>query len=318
MKNHKIALIGAGAVGTSFLYAAINQGLAQDYILIDKFEDAAEGNALDLADTMANLPLPFNSIQKGDYKDLKDVDIIVITAGRPQKPGETRLEMVADNAKIMKEIALNIKKSGFDGITIVASNPVDVLTNVYQEVTKFEPNKVISSGTLLDSGRLMRLLADKFNVNPNTINAWILGEHGDSSVPVWSMSNIMGKTIKQYMLENRVTQKELDTMAYDAIHMAYKIIEKKRSTFYGIGVSLAKIVRAILRNENSTLIIGAQLNHEYGGKYKGLYVGVPAVVNSHGWTKIIEWNITDDEQKKFEISCEKLLEVVKVAKAAIK
>jgi L-lactate dehydrogenase len=182
--SNKIALIGAGAVGTSFLYAAINQGIAAEYLLIDAFPNAAEGNALDLADTAAVLPTPFASIRATqDYSELKDVDLIVITAGRPQKQGgETRLEMVAGNAAIMREIATKVKESGFSGITVLASNPVDVITLVYQETTGFDPHKVIGSGTTLDSSRLRRLIGEKLGVAPSSVNAFLIGEHGDSSV----------------------------------------------------------------------------------------------------------------------------------------
>ncbi|SYV94819.1 L-lactate dehydrogenase, partial [Mycoplasma putrefaciens] len=183
--TNKVVLIGAGAVGTSFLYAAINQGIAEEYVLIDAFAEPAQGNALDLADTLAVLPQSFSSIKAGSYEDCKDADIIVITAGRPQKPGETRLEMVAGNAEIMRNIALEVKKSGFDGITVIASNPVDVITHVYQQITGFDQHKVIGSGTTLDSARLRRLLAAKLNVQVSSVNAYLAGEHGDSSVAIW-------------------------------------------------------------------------------------------------------------------------------------
>jgi L-lactate dehydrogenase len=192
--SHKIGLIGAGAVGTSFVYSALNQGLASEYVLIDAFPASAQGQALDLADTAATLPHPFATVKAGDYKDLKDVDVLVITAGRPQKKIidpktkeerlETRLEMIAGNAVIMQSIATSVKKSGFKGITIIASNPVDVLTRVYQEITGFDEHKVIGSGTTLDSSRLRRLIGEKINVNAQSINAHIIGEHGDSSVAV--------------------------------------------------------------------------------------------------------------------------------------
>jgi L-lactate dehydrogenase len=187
--NRKIVLIGSGAVGTSFLYSAINQGLASEYVLIDAFPNAALGNALDLADTAATVPTAFSSIKAGDYSDIHDADIIVITAGRPQLKKadgtlETRLEIAAANAKIMTEIATNVRNSGFKGITVIASNPVDVLTRVYQEVTGFEPSKVIGSGTTLDSSRLRRLVGEKLGVNAQGVNAYIIGEHGDSSVAV--------------------------------------------------------------------------------------------------------------------------------------
>lgn len=158
MKNRKIVVIGCGSVGTSFLYAAINQGLAQEYVLIDINYEWAEGHALDLDDCNAVLERPFYSVKAGSYQECADADMVVVTAGRPQKEGETRLEMVADNAKIMQEVALAIKASGFKGISLIASNPVDILTTVYQKVTGFNPHTVLGSGTSLDSARLRRLI----------------------------------------------------------------------------------------------------------------------------------------------------------------
>ncbi|WP_338983057.1 L-lactate dehydrogenase [Spiroplasma endosymbiont of Othius punctulatus] len=315
-KGHKVVLVGCGAVGTSFMYASINQAIASEYVLIDVFKDAADGNQLDLADTLAVLPNSFSSIKSGDYSDCKDADVVVITAGRPQKPGETRLDMVADNAKIMKGIALEIKKSGFKGVTVIASNPVDVLTKVYEEITKFDPKSIIGSGTTLDSARLRRLLAEKLNVHPASVNAYLMGEHGDSSVACWSQATVMGKPIAEYIAEGKVNQKELDQIREDAVHMAYKIIEKKRATFYGIGVCLARIVQAVLNNERASLMIGALLNGEYGNK--GLYTGVPAIVGANGWESIIEWKLSDLEKTQFDDSFVKLAEVYKAAEKAIK
>ncbi|WP_339022490.1 L-lactate dehydrogenase [Spiroplasma endosymbiont of Crioceris asparagi] len=314
-KGHKVVLIGCGAVGTSFLYASINQGLASEYVLIDVFKDAAIGNEMDLADTMAVLPSPFTKIKAGEYQDCKDADVVVITAGRPQKPGETRLAMVCDNAKIMKDIATEVKKSGFKGITIIASNPVDVLTKVYETITKFDPKTIIGSGTTLDSARLRRLLGEKINVHPSSVNAYLLGEHGDSAVAAWSNATVMGKPLQEYIDEKVVSKDDLEKIKVDAVNMAYKIIEKKRATFYGIGVCLARILKAVLKNEKATLMVGALLNGEFG--CKGLYTGVPAIIGANGWEKIIEWKLSNEEQELFNKSFAQLQEVYKEAEKAI-
>ncbi|AKX33799.1 L-lactate dehydrogenase [Spiroplasma litorale] len=316
IKSKKIVLVGCGAVGTSFVYSAINQGLAEDYILIDVFKELAEGNEMDLHDTQAVVPHYFHSVKAGDYSDCKDADVIVITAGRPQKPGETRLDMVADNSKIMKSIALEIKKSGFSGVTVIASNPVDVLTNVYRVVTGFPSNSVISSGTTLDSSRLKRLLSEKFDVNTKEVNAVLAGEHGDSSVALWSKATILGKSINQYINEKKITQKELDELKEEAVHMAYKIIEKKRATFYGIGACLCRIVKSILKNENKMLMVGAYLNGEYG--IKDTYVSVPCSLGAKGITKILDWEISSEELKKLNDSANTIKETFKTAEKAIK
>jgi len=177
----KIVLVGCGAVGSSFIYSAINQGLAEEYILIDKFKNLAEGNALDLGDVQASLEYPFTAIKVGDFQDCHDADLIVITAGRPRKVGETRLDMVSDNAKIISDIALEINLSGFKGITLIASNPVDVMTAVYQKVTGFDVHKVLGAGTILDTLRLKYLLGQKLEINPESIFGYVLAEHGDSA-----------------------------------------------------------------------------------------------------------------------------------------
>ncbi|WP_026389828.1 L-lactate dehydrogenase [[Acholeplasma] multilocale] len=314
--SNKVVLIGAGAVGTSFMYSAMNQGIASDYVLIDAFPAAAQGNAIDLADTMAVLPQPFTTVKAGDYSDCADADVIVITAGRPQKEGETRLEMVAGNAVIMKSIAEEVKKSGFTGITVIASNPVDVLTLVYQEATGFDAHKVIGSGTTLDSARLRRLVADKLNVAPESVNAFLAGEHGDSSVAVWSNATVMNQPISKFIAEGKVTQAELDQIRDEAVHMAYKIIELKRATFYGIGVCLTRIVKAVLNNERTTLMVGAKLSGEYGNT--DMFTGVPAIIGENGWESIIEWDLTDAEQKMFNESCATLANSIAKAREAIK
>lgn len=316
MSKRKVVLVGCGAVGTSFLYSAVNQQLAQDYVLIDIFEKAAIGNQLDLADTLAVLDKSYATIKAGTYKDCKDADLVVITAGRPQKPGETRIDMIADNAKIMKEIATQIKASGFKGVTLIASNPVDVITNVYQHVTGFDAHKVVGSGTWLDSARLRRLVADKLNVHSTSVQAYIVGEHGDSSVALWSTASVEGKPMSAFIKEGKITQKELDTIHDEAVNMAYKIIDNKRATFYGIGVSLCQISDAILNGLNKVMVVGAQLNGEYG--VKNLYTGVHAVINENGWNSVLELPITKDEEAKFKKSCEVLNETFDKAKKALK
>ncbi|WP_424527112.1 L-lactate dehydrogenase [Spiroplasma endosymbiont of Glossina fuscipes fuscipes] len=315
MKNRKIVLVGCGAVGTSFLYAAINQGLAQEYVLIDINYEWAEGHALDLDDCNPVLERPFYSVNAGTYQDCADADMVVVTAGRPQKEGETRLEMIADNAKIMQEVALAIKASGFEGISLIASNPVDILTTVYQKVTGFNPHTILGSGTSLDSARLRRLIGKKLNVHPSSVHAYIMGEHGDSAMTAWSCASILGKRISDYVEEGRLTLEDLKECQSDVINMAYKIIEKKKSTFYGIGVVLAHIARIIIRGENQAILIGAYLSGEYG--QNGIYTGVPAVVSNYGWERIIKLHINNEEQEQFNKSCQKIHEAVIVAFQAI-
>ncbi|MGL4342964.1 MAG: L-lactate dehydrogenase [Metamycoplasmataceae bacterium] len=315
MEKRKIILVGAGAVGTSFMYSAINRGIAQEYGIIDLNEKNTEGQVLDLEDGIAGSPWPFN-VFKAKYSDCKDADIVVITAGRPQLPGETRINMVEGNAKIMKEIALEIKKSGFKGITVIASNPVDVLTFVYQEVTGFEKSKVIGSGTSLDSARLKRALSQKLNIAPQSIDAYVLGEHGDSSVSVFSSANIKGKPLSKFIEEKRIDSKEFPKIHEMVWKKAYEIIDRKRATFYGIGVCLANICENIIKDTRNIIEVGAFLNGEF--KNKGVYTGVPAVISNKGIVEIIEISLNSEEQKQFDKSVATLKEVIEKARIAIK
>lgn len=313
--SRRVALIGAGAVGTSFLYSAMNRGVAHQYGIIDLNIAQAEGNKLDLEDAAATNYLSWDTVVM-NYEDLKDINVLVITAGRPQKPGETRLDMVTDNAKIMKDIALKVKASGFRGITIVASNPVDVMTLVYQEVTGFEPKRVIGSGTSLDTARLKMALSQRIGIAPQSIHAYVLGEHGDSSVSAFSSVSVGGKCLTHYVDKHNITKEELQKMHESVYKKAYEIIDRKRATFYGIGSSLANLVQAVLRDTNEIYACGAKLNGEYG--FSGLYTGTPAVINAEGIKEIIEIDLNEEEKEQFDKSIKTLEETIKKAKEAIK
>ena len=315
--TNKVVLVGTGAVGSSFLYSSINRGIAEEYILIDAFPQVAEGNALDLEDAISFQERPATTIKAGTYKDAKDADVIVITAGRPQKPGETRLEMVADNAKIMKSIATDIKKSGFKGITVIASNPVDVMTYTYAHVTGFEKSKIISSGTSLDSSRLKIDIAKKINVNASDVNAYVLGEHGDSSVMSMSGATVKGIPLKQFSdIYDFSSKKECDEMQTRVSRKAYEIIDRKRATFYGIGAALAQIVKAILRDEHKVIAVSPYLDGEYG--VKDVFAGTPALIGADGVERILEFPMNATEKKQFTNSVKILKETIKVAMDAIK
>lgn len=315
VKPRKVALIGAGAVGTSFLYSAMNRGIADIYGIMDINVDGAIGNKMDLEDASATNKIAWNT-DVVEYKDLVDYDVLVITAGRPQKPGETRLEMVADNAKIMKNIALEVKKSGFQGVTIVASNPVDVMTQVFQEVTGFKAEHVIGSGTVLDSARLRVALSDKIHVAPQSISAYVIGEHGDTSVSVYSSASVAGKPLTWFLEQYNVEEAELNTIHASVFKKAYEIINRKRATFYGIGSALADLTEAVLRNTNMVYACGAKLNGEYG--FKDLYIGTAAIIGSGGIKKIIELELDEVEKLQFELSAKTLQETMKKAIDAIK
>ena len=315
MKAKKIILVGAGAVGCSFLYSAMNRGLASEYGIIDVNKQNVEGQVLDFEDGNAPMDYPFN-VFAASYKDCKDADIVVVTAGRPQLPGETRLNMVEGNAVIMKDIAENIKKSGFKGITVIASNPVDILTYVYQQVTGFDKKTVIGSGTSLDSARLTREISKRLNIAPQSIQAYVLGEHGDSSCSAFSVATVGGLPLSYFAKKGRINEKEYPKIHEYVWRKAYEIIDRKRATFYGIGVNLANICENIIRDSRKVLAIGAYLDGHY--KNKGVYTGVPAVIGADGIQEIIELPINAAEQKQLDKSVKQLKEVIAKAEKAIK
>ena len=312
--TNKIVLIGSGAVGTSFLYSAISQGIAEEYGIIDLNPDCAKGNELDLEDALPSLNNNAK-IVAGGYELVKDADLVVITAGRPQLPGETRLDMVAGNAKIMNKIAIDVKNNGFKGITLIAANPVDVMTTIYQKVTGFDKTKVISSSCSLDSARLQIALANIFEVSPTNISALVLGEHGDSSVSTLTNASISGVPLKDFYEEKGLTEEKLAELHESVWKKAYKIIEKKRATFYGIGAALANISKSILRDEKKLFATGAFLNGEYG--QNGVYAGVPSIIGKEGIIKTYEFPLSEKEHAQFEKSIKILKEATEIAIKAI-
>ena len=261
MKNRKVVLIGCGAVGQAFLYGALNQNLFDEYVLIDAFENVAKGNAIDTSDAIPNLVQPPKYVKVGTYEDCADADIVVITAGVAQKPGETRIELVGRNAKIIQEIATEVKDSGFDGITVIASNPVDIISTIYQRVTGFDVHKIIGTGTSLDSVRLNRLISEKYNVSPKSVCAYVVGEHGDTSVSVFSKATIGGIPLSKF--GKKMTDSQQRRMHNEVMRMAYKIINLKKATFYGIGAALNKICRAVLQDENIVLPVSCVTRGTY-------------------------------------------------------
>ncbi len=304
IESRKIVLVGTGMVGMSMAYALENQGGVNELVLIDVLKDKAEGEAMDL-----NHGVPYASgkmdIKAGDYDECKDADIVVITAGLNQKPGQTRLELASANAKIMKEITLNVVKSGFNGIFVIASNPVDLMSYVVQKVSKFPKNKVIGSGTVLDTARLRYLIGEKLDVSSKNIHAYIMGEHGDSSFVPWSHSYVGCKKLLDIMNERGESEKTLADIYTEVQQSAYEIIEKKRATYYGIGMGLAKLVKTILNNGKEILTVSAKLGGEYG--HNEIYIGVPAIIGNNGVQEILNLPLTEEEQAKFNHSCEVLV-----------
>ena len=307
-KNHqKVVLVGDGAVGSSYAFAMAQQGIAEEFAIVDIIKKRTEGDALDLEDATA-FTAP-KSIYSADYDTCKDADLVVITAGAPQKPGETRLQLVDKNLKIIKSVVDPIVKSGFDGVFLVAANPVDILTYAVQKFSGFPKNKVVGSGTSLDSARLRVALAKKFHVDPRDVSANIMAEHGDSEFAAFSSATIGGKPLLDMAKEQGVSEDDLLKIEDDVRNKAYEIINRKGATFYGVATALMRISRAILRDENSVLPVGAPLNGEYG--LKDIYIGTPAVVNASGIERVIEVPLNDREKKAMADSAAALAEVAK-------
>ena len=301
--NQKVILVGDGAVGSSYAFALVTQNIAQELGIIDIDKAKTEGDALDLSHALA-----FTSPKKiyaADYSDCHDADIVVISAGAAQKPGETRLDLVKKNMRIFKDIVGQIMDSGFDGIFLVATNPVDILTYATWKFSGLPKHRVIGSGTSLDSARFRQEIATILDVDARNVHGYILGEHGDTEFPVWSHANVAGLQIYEWIKENPgVDEKALVDVFYKVRDAAYDIIEKKGATFYGIAVALARITKAILDNENAVLPISAYLDGEYG--QSDVYIGVPAIINRQGIRKVVEIPLSESESAKMAHSAETL------------
>jgi L-lactate dehydrogenase len=295
-KLNRVVVIGTGAVGCSYAYSLINQGFAEELVLIDVNKAKSEGEAMDLNHGIPFAPSPVR-IWNGDYSDCKQADLIVITAGLAQKPGETRLQLVEKNTKIFKDIIRNIMNSGFNGIFLVATNPVDILTYVTWKESGLPKERVIGSGTVLDSARLRYQLGERLNIDPRNVHAAIIGEHGDTELPVWSHAAIGIEPLQSFLEKGKINHKDLEEIFLNVRDAAYHIIERKGATYYGIGMSLVRITKAILHNENSILTVSVLLDGEYG--QQDIYMGVPAVINRKGVREIIEMKLNEEEKEKF-------------------
>ena len=308
MKKEKIVLVGTGFVGMSMAYSMLNRGGIKELVLIDINKDKTIGEEMDLSHGLPFAPQKMN-IKAGEYDECKDAEIVVITAGINQKPGQSRLELTAINAKMMKEITQNIMKSGFNGVIIVASNPVDVMTYVVAKESGLPKNKVIGSGTVLDTARLRYLMAEYLNVSSKNVHAYIMGEHGDSSFVPWDHAYVGCKKIKDVMKDNNKPMEDLRKIHEDVVNAAYEIIEKKKATYYGIGMDLNRLVRAVLDDENSILTVSTYLENEYG--QDDIYIGVPAIINSNGVRELVKLELNEKEQKKLDESCKLIKEMRK-------
>ena len=301
MKNGKVVLVGTGFVGMSMAYSMLNRGGISELILIDIDKEKTVGEEMDLSHGLPFAPQKM-VIKAGEYSDCKDAEIVVITAGAAQKPGQTRLELAEVNTKIVKQITKNIMESGFNGTIIVASNPVDLMAYVVYKVSGLPKNRVIGSGTVLDTARLRYMIAEYLNVSSKNVHAYIMGEHGDSSFVPWSHCYVGCKKLIDILEDNNTPIEELEKLHQNVINAAYEIIDRKKATYYGIGMSLNRLVRAILDDENAIITVSTYLeNGEYG--QNDVYIGVPAIVNKNGIRELLKLDLNENEQEQLNKSC---------------
>lgn len=299
--NQKVVLIGTGDVGASYAFSLLNQGISDELVLIDLNEKKTIGEVKDLNHGKTYAPSPLK-VKAGSYEDCKDAGLVVICAGAAQKPGETRLDLVDKNLKIFKSIVDQVMDSGFDGIFLIATNPVDILTYAVHKFSGLPKERVIGSGTILDTARFRHLLGEQFEVSPTSVHAMIIGEHGDSELPVWSTADIGGRPLSMLLDELPNKDEFMEKTYVNVRDAAYEIIEAKGSTYYGVAMGLARITKAIMSNQNAVLTVSARLEGEYG--HDDVYIGVPAIINKDGIREIIELPLNDVETQQFSKSVE--------------
>ena len=307
-KKRKVTVVGAGAVGSTFAFALAQSGLADEIALVDFFADLAKGQAIDLAQGVPFMPQV--DIHAGDERDYADSDIVVITAGAKQKPGESRIDLLKRNAGIVRDVALQVAKSGCRGVILVVSNPVDVLTRIALEAVGWDRSRVIGSGTVLDTARFRTALSKDCGVDARNVHGYILGEHGDSEFAAWSMTHVAGLKIDDYCfacgkcpdggMRNR------DEIVREVRESAYHIIGYKGATYYAIGLAMTRIAGAILRNERSILSVSIQLRGEYG--IEGVCLSVPCIVGRAGVERILVSRLPEEEQALLQASAARLAE----------
>ena len=309
-QRSKVAIVGAGNVGSTFAFSLMKSGVAREIVLIDKDEKRAKGECMDLSHGASFVP-PVNIYSAG-YEGCKGANIVVITAGAKQKPGETRIDLVQRNAEIFKDIIPEIAKYASDAILLVVSNPMDILTYITLRISGLPSNRVVGSGTVLDSSRFRYLISEHCHVDPRNIHAYIIGEHGDTELPVWSHANIAGTVLAQYctICENPCDhEKELEKIFEEVKSVAYKIIEAKGATYYAIGLALVRIVEAILRDENSVLPVSTLIDDYYG--INDVCLSIPSIVNRNGVEKFLRLELSQPEQEQFKHSAKTLKDIIK-------
>ncbi|MFZ5597604.1 MAG: L-lactate dehydrogenase [Bacillota bacterium] len=290
--KRKIAIVGAGSVGSASAYALMISGLVSEMVLVDIDRRKAEGEAMDLAHG-ASFISPIK-IYAGEYEDCRDADIVVFTAGANQKPGETRMDLIHKNMGILRKVLPRITVTGGKSILLMVANPVDVLTYAALRITGLPPNLVLGSGTVLDSSRFRYMISERCRVEARNIHAYVVGEHGDSEVPLWSLANIAGIGVEDFCHMHGVPCLERNEISNQVKRAAYEIIEKKGATYYAIGLAVRRICESIIRDENSILTVSGLLNGEYG--IKDVCLSLPCIVNRMGRVRALAVPVSGEEE----------------------
>ena len=308
LNSRKVAIVGCGFVGSASAFALMESSLFSEMVLIDADQNKAEGEALDISHG-----LPFAKpmqIYAGGYEDVADAAIIVVTAGAGQKPGETRLDLVKKNVGIFQSIIPQIAKYNKDGILLIVANPVDILTYTAAKLSGFPENRVFGSGTVLDTARFKYLLGEHLSVDSRTVHAFIIGEHGDSEIAVWSSANVSGIPINEFceMRGHFEHEASMKRIAENVKNSAYEIIEKKKATYYGIAMSVKRICEAIVRDEKSILPISS-IQHDNHG-ISDIALSMPAIVGRDGVECTVPISLSKEEEDKLKESAKTLKEVL--------
>ena len=302
-KIRKVAIVGTGLVGSSTAFSLITQGICDEILMIDINKEKALGEVMDLKHCIEYLNRN-TKIKVGDYEECSDVDIVVITAGAPPKPGQTRLDTLDLSAKIVESIVNPIMSSGFKGHFIIVSNPVDIIAYYVYKLSGLPKSNVIGSGTSIDSARLKNFIGDLFNVDPRSVQAYSMGEHGDSQMVPWSHVYIGGKPFNKVIEDNkdRVGEVDLDKLVLDTARAGWEVYNRKGTTYYAIASATVGIIKAIINDENKIIPVSTLLDGEYG-EYN-VFSGVPAVLNSEGVKEVVEIDMKEEELRKFKASNE--------------
>ena len=308
MNYRKAAIVGCGSVGASIAFRFLQQGLFSRLVLLDANREKAEGEAMDLSDG-----LPYGAtmeITAGDYGDISDCALVVVTAGVNQRPGETRLELIERNTIILKSIMKEITSRPFEGILLIVSNPVDVLTYAAQRLSGYPRERVIGSGTVLDTARLKQLLGEELRVDSRNVHAFIVGEHGDSELAVWSGANVSGLDLDDFcrLRGKALSQGDKERLYREIRDSANEIIKRKGATYYGIAMAVGRIAECIVKDEHAVLPISVVLDQEYG--LGNVALSIPSIVGKNGLEKILEIPLGQAERSALNVAARQLQEVI--------